>query len=243
MLSPRGVAVILISLLVSVAALSTTVLPGYAVAPQTASQTASQTAPETWPPSSELVIAEVVTGGASASDEYVEIYNAGSGPTDLGGCELDYVTASGATTTRKAVFASPLPLVAGQYLLVANSAGVYGPLADATYVGGACGGRGIAGSAPSRRCGDRRGWLGDGGQFPRRRCGRSRATGPFEPGAPPRRHRRKLDRHQRQRVGLGRAVEPGASIAGLRAAAGPIDHTVANLVLNRHRSRYGQPNR
>jgi len=83
MLAPRGVAVILVSLLVSVATLSTTVLPGYAMAP------------ETWPPSSEMVIAEVVTGGVSASDEYVEIYNAGSGPTDLGGCQLDYVTASG----------------------------------------------------------------------------------------------------------------------------------------------------
>ena len=127
MLAPRGVAVILVSLLVSVATLSTTVLPGYAMAP------------ETWPPSSELVIAEVVTGGVSASDEYVEIYNAGPGPTDLGGCQLDYVTASGATTTRKAVFASPLPLVAGQHLLVANSAGVYASLADATYAGGIAG--------------------------------------------------------------------------------------------------------
>ena len=125
--SPRGVAVVLVSLLVSVAALSTTVLPGYAVAP------------ETWPPSTDLVIAAVVTGGVSASDEYVEIYNAGSVSIDLGGCQLDYVTASGATTTRKVVFASPLPLVAGQHLLVANSAGAYGPLADATYAGGLAG--------------------------------------------------------------------------------------------------------
>ena len=29
-----------------------------------------------WPPSSGLVVAEVVTGGASASDEYVELANA-----------------------------------------------------------------------------------------------------------------------------------------------------------------------
>src|SRR4051794_41975572 len=32
-----------------------------------------------WPPSSGLVVAEVVTGGASASDEYVEIANVSAG--------------------------------------------------------------------------------------------------------------------------------------------------------------------
>lgn len=127
MSAPRGVAVVLVSLLVSVAALSTTVLPGYAVSPTS------------WPVSTGLVLAEAVTGGASASDEYVEIYNAGGAAVDLGGCELVYVTASGATTTRKAAFASPLPLAPGAHLLVANSAGLYGPLADATYTGGLAG--------------------------------------------------------------------------------------------------------
>jgi len=90
----------------------------------------------TWPPSSGFVIAEVVTGGASASDEYVEIASAGATAADLGGCELIYVTASGATTTRKAGFVGPLVLAPGQHLLVANGAGIYGPLADVTYSSG-----------------------------------------------------------------------------------------------------------
>jgi uncharacterized protein YdeI (BOF family) len=89
-----------------------------------------------WLSSTGLVLAEVMTGGASASDEYVEIANAGAADADLGGCELVYVTASGATTTRKASFVGPLLLAPGQHLLVANAAGIYGPLADATYAGG-----------------------------------------------------------------------------------------------------------
>ena len=60
----------------------------------------------TWPPSTDLLIGEVVTGGAGANDEYVEIYNAGSLPADLGGLELVYVTASGSTVTRKATWTS-----------------------------------------------------------------------------------------------------------------------------------------
>jgi len=89
-----------------------------------------------WPSSTGLLLAEVVTGGLSASDEYVEIANAGPVAADLGDCELIYVTASGATTTRKALFDTPMLLAPGQHLLVANAAGIYGPIADATYSGG-----------------------------------------------------------------------------------------------------------
>ena len=64
-----------------------------------------------WPPSTGLLIAEVVTGGASASDEYVEITNAGAVPADLAGMELAYVTSSGSTVTRKAT-CSELTLLA-----------------------------------------------------------------------------------------------------------------------------------
>ena len=124
MSAPRGVAVILVSLLVSAASLSITVRPGYAVAPVP------------WPASTGLLLAEVQTGGASASDEFVEVYNAGAVEIDLGGCELIYTSATGATTSRKAAFASPLLLVPGAHLLVANSAGIYGSSADATYTGG-----------------------------------------------------------------------------------------------------------
>ena len=123
MSAPRGVAVVLVALLVP-AAISAAVSPGRA------------DASATWPVSAGLVLAEAVTGGVSASDEYVEIYNAGAVATDLGGCELVYVTASGATVTRKSAFDSPLVLAPGAHLLVANSAGAYAALADATYSGG-----------------------------------------------------------------------------------------------------------
>ncbi|MGH2483992.1 MAG: lamin tail domain-containing protein, partial [Candidatus Limnocylindria bacterium] len=47
-----------------------------------------------------LVISEVMTGGASASDEFVELYNPHAAALPLEGLELIYVTASGATITR-----------------------------------------------------------------------------------------------------------------------------------------------
>jgi DNA/RNA endonuclease YhcR with UshA esterase domain len=122
MLSPRGLALLLVTSLAAVAA--TVAAPGHAAG------TAS------WPVSGGLVLAEVVTGGSSASDEYVEIYNAGPATADLGGCGLTYVTATGATTTRKVTFAEPLPLVPGAHLLVANSVGAFAASADATYAGG-----------------------------------------------------------------------------------------------------------
>ena len=98
-----------------------------------ASQAASSVA---WPISTGLLLAEVVTGGASASDEYVEITNGGSVDADLGGIELVYITSSGAAVTRKATWSSPRPLGPGQHLLVANVLGVYAPTADASYSGG-----------------------------------------------------------------------------------------------------------
>ena len=122
--APRGVVALLASFLVAAATMAAT-LPLELAAAGSA-----------WPPSSGLVLAEVMTGGVSASDEYVEIANAGAMAEDLGGCELVYVTASGTTVTRKASFAGPLLLVPGGHLLVANSAGIYGPLADSTYSGG-----------------------------------------------------------------------------------------------------------
>jgi uncharacterized protein YdeI (BOF family) len=122
--APRGIFAASASLLVAMAGIAAGASAGLAAAP----------AP--WPVSSGLVVAEVVTGGASASDEYLEIYNAAPGPAEAGGCQLVYVSASGATVTRKATLATPLVLAAGQHLLVANASGIYAPLADATYTGG-----------------------------------------------------------------------------------------------------------
>ncbi len=88
-----------------------------------------------WPSSSGLVIGELVTRGAAASDQYAELYNASDAPFELGGFELDYVTASGATTTVKQSW-SALVLPVGAHLLVANAAGSYASIADGTFSGG-----------------------------------------------------------------------------------------------------------
>ena len=89
-----------------------------------------------WPPSKGLVIAEVVTGGASASDEYIELYNASGTNADLAGYEVAYVTSSGATVTRKTAWTGSLPVEPGRHVLLANGLGAYAGLADATWSGG-----------------------------------------------------------------------------------------------------------
>ena len=53
-----------------------------------------------------LVVSELVTGATSASDEFIEIYNPATDALPLEGLELAYVTASGATVTRKAAWST-----------------------------------------------------------------------------------------------------------------------------------------
>src|SRR5512143_3012943 len=89
----------------------------------------------TWPVAT-LLVSEVQTGGASASDEFAEITNVGHAPVDLAGLELVYVTSTGSTLTRKASWSTSLELASGRHLLVANTSGIYAGLADATYSGG-----------------------------------------------------------------------------------------------------------
>ena len=89
-----------------------------------------------WSPSGSLLVAEIVTGGASASDEYVELVNAGLTPADLAGLEVAYATSTGTTVTRKAAWTASLVLDPGQHLLIANGSGAYASLADAVYTGG-----------------------------------------------------------------------------------------------------------
>jgi hypothetical protein len=87
-----------------------------------------------WPVST-LVVAEVQTGGASASDEFVEIANQGPGPVDLIGLELVYATSSGSTVTRKATWAGSTIVGPGRRVLVVNAAGALAA-GDSTYTGG-----------------------------------------------------------------------------------------------------------
>jgi uncharacterized protein YdeI (BOF family) len=84
-----------------------------------------------------LVISEVVTGGASASDELIELHNPTAAPLPLEGLELVYASATGATVSRRATWALGAPQVPpGGHVLVANEAGIYAPIADATYASG-----------------------------------------------------------------------------------------------------------
>ncbi len=84
-----------------------------------------------------LVVSEVMSGGTSASDEFIELYNPTSGPLPLEGLELVYVTASGATITRKATWPLATPeMEPGSHLLIANEAGIFASIADVTYATG-----------------------------------------------------------------------------------------------------------
>jgi hypothetical protein len=84
-----------------------------------------------------LLVSEVMTGGTGASDEFVELYNSTADPLPLEGIELVYVSASGATVSRKAAWAAgEPPLAPGGHILVANESGAYSTIADATYAGG-----------------------------------------------------------------------------------------------------------
>ncbi|HYM51922.1 MAG TPA: hypothetical protein VEW45_00370 [Candidatus Dormibacteraeota bacterium] len=84
-----------------------------------------------------LLLSELVTGGASASDEFVEIYNPAPVGLPTEGLELIYVSASGATITRKAAWpAGAAEVPPGGHLLIANEAGPYSTIADLTYANG-----------------------------------------------------------------------------------------------------------
>ena len=89
----------------------------------------------TWPVSTGMLVSEVVTRGAAAADQYVELYNASSAAVDLAGLELVYVTASGLTVTRKQTWTA-LPVPAHSHLLIANGGGVYAASADGLFTNG-----------------------------------------------------------------------------------------------------------
>lgn len=85
-----------------------------------------------------LVISELLTGAASASDEFVEIFNPTLGDLALDGLELVYVTAGGSSLTRKVGWPTTGAAVVppGRHLLVSNQAGTYASIADQLYAGG-----------------------------------------------------------------------------------------------------------
>lgn len=93
--------------------------------------------PRVGPLAGGLVISEVMTGGVSASDEFIEIHNPTTEEIGLDGLELVYVSATGTTISRRASWDAGAPSVrAGGHLLVAHAAGIHGAIADATYESG-----------------------------------------------------------------------------------------------------------
>ena len=88
-------------------------------------------------PIDHLVVSEVMTGGASASDELIELYNPSTVALPLEGLEIIYVTSTGGTITRKASWAAgAASLLSGAHLLIANGAGAFAGIADVTYTNG-----------------------------------------------------------------------------------------------------------
>ena len=86
-----------------------------------------------------VVITEVQTGAATASDEFVELYNRSSDPVDITGWQIRSVNAGGETTASLATVASadgqPVVLPPGSYYTV-HSAGVTPIGAGQTYAAG-----------------------------------------------------------------------------------------------------------
>jgi DNA/RNA endonuclease YhcR with UshA esterase domain len=102
--------------------------------PEATQQTAVAAA-ATWPVSTGMLVSEVVTRGAAASDQFVELYNASSAGIDLAGLELVYVTASGLTVTRKQTWTS-LVVPSRSHVLIANASGIYAATADGLFSNG-----------------------------------------------------------------------------------------------------------
>jgi hypothetical protein len=98
-------------------------------------QAPAEAAAATWPVSTGMLVSEVVTRAAAASDQYVELYNASAAGMDLAGLELVYVTASGLTVTRKQTWTS-LVVPAHAHLLIANASGAFAAAADGLFSNG-----------------------------------------------------------------------------------------------------------
>lgn len=84
-----------------------------------------------------LLVSEVMTGGASAWDEFIELYNPGLAALPLEGLEVVYATASGLSVSRRAAWpAGSSGIGAGRHVLIANEAGIYAGVADVLYASG-----------------------------------------------------------------------------------------------------------
>ena len=176
---------------------------------------ANSVAAVAWPPSDGLLVSEVVTGAGTASDEFVEIYNASATDRDLGGLELVYATASGSTVTRKQTW-TQLTLGPHRHLLLANSAGKWATGADGLYSSGFAA---TGGSLVLRNARWNSFRLAELGRCRQRiRGGRRRpcAGRRIQPRAEARRSSGKRDRHERQSCRYPGRGKSAASVPGIR---------------------------
>jgi Lamin Tail Domain len=132
---PRSSLAVLASITLLLAVLSTTAAVNHqAAGPVHVAADVGAVAAE---PIDHLVVSEVLTGGASASDEFIELYNPAAAALPLEGLEVIYVTSTGGTMTRKAWWAAgAASLPSGAHLLIANGAGAFAGSADVTYTNG-----------------------------------------------------------------------------------------------------------
>ena len=87
-------------------------------------------APAAWSASSTMVVSQVFAGGGNASapysNDFVELFNRGSTPADLGGWSVQYASGSGTTWQVTSLAGSVPP--GGRYLVQLASGAVGGPL-------------------------------------------------------------------------------------------------------------------
>lgn len=83
-----------------------------------------------------LLVSEVLTGGATAVDEYVRIEASEGLPVELRDVELIYISASGLTTRRLVNLTTAGSLAPGDSLLLAHALGSFGPSAQLTWSDG-----------------------------------------------------------------------------------------------------------
>ena len=191
--APRRVVALLASFLVAAATAAATLLW----------RAGSRRLP--WPPSSGLVLAEVVTGGASASDEYVEIANAGRhgrGPGRLRTRLRDGVRYHGDPQGELCRAAAP---GARRSPARCQLRGHLRPARRFHLLRRACGGRGSGHASSCRWDGHRRRGVGHGHELLRRGNGGSRSSRQVQHRAPARRIERQHAGHQRQPSRLVRA--------------------------------------
>jgi PKD repeat protein len=77
-----------------------------------------------------IILNEIQVEGTSASDEFIELRNISDSVASLSGWKLQKRTSSGSVSSIKSFGDVCLSLSPGDYLLWANSAGVFAPLAD-----------------------------------------------------------------------------------------------------------------